>query len=108
MFFFGLASNFITLSILGVFSVIFLYQGVKDVNHLTKENAATENLVLGHDIQQNNSISDFHLTFADTQPAEDNLLIYPKFICNDYPVYAEDLPEKLSNQNINRGPPAQA
>jgi hypothetical protein len=108
MFFFGLASNFITLSILGVFSVVFLYQGVKDVTHIYHEHNTTENIVLGQDIQQNISFTDFQLTFADSQSDQDELLIYPKFVHIDYPDCVESLPEKLSNQNISRGPPSRA
>ncbi|MFA6403467.1 MAG: hypothetical protein WCX31_17870 [Salinivirgaceae bacterium] len=108
MFFFGLASNFITLAVLGVFSVIFLYQGVKDATLLSKDNSANELIILSQDYQQNISSNDFQLTFADTPPTQDDLTIYPKFVLIDCSEFVEDLPEKLSNKSYNRGPPALA
>ncbi len=108
MFFFGLASNFATLAVLGVFSVIFLYQGVKDATLLCKDNSTHELIILGQDYQQNISANDFQLTFADTQPTQGDVTIYPKFVPIDYSEFVEDLPEKLCKKSTDRGPPALA
>ncbi len=86
--------------------MIFLYQGVKDAALISEDNAAHGLVILQHDYQQNISTNDFQLTFADTQPTQDNLLIYPKFVPIDYSEFVENLPEKLSNKSSNRGPPA--
>jgi len=106
MFFFGFASNIITLIILGVVSMLFLYQGVSDAAlQFFKKNVPDQVVIQLEDATNSSDETtiDYYIAIL---PDETTLRINPSFVHFDYPKFAEKIPIQPGFLIYSRGPPS--